>query len=65
MGIAPRQERGEPRRTDAARVPRREVLAAAIVPVLRGTDTIARIRNRLLQTLGRTRQDEKPPHIDE
>jgi hypothetical protein len=41
------------------------VLAAAIAPVLRDMNTTARIRNGLLQTIGRARVDEPPPHLEE
>jgi hypothetical protein len=46
-------------------VVRRQVLAAAIAPVLRDMNTTARIRNGLLQTIGRARVDEPPPHLEE
>jgi hypothetical protein len=65
VGIALRQERVEHQRADAARVVRRQVLAAAIAPVLRDMNTTARIRNGLLQTIGRARVDEPPPHLEE
>ena len=64
-GIALRQERVEHQRAEAARALRRQVLAAAIAPVLRDMNTTARIRNGLLQTIGRARQDEPPPHAEE
>ncbi len=44
---------------------RRQVLAAAIAPVLRDMNTTARIRNGLLQSISRARQDEAPPHAEE
>ena len=59
VGIALRQERVELRRAEAARALRRQVLAAAIAPVLRDMNTTARIRNGLLQTIGRARLDER------
>jgi hypothetical protein len=65
VGIALRQERVEHRRADAARVLRRQVLAAAIVPVLRDLNTTALIRNGLLQTISRAHVDEPPPHAEE
>ncbi|MGD0433877.1 MAG: hypothetical protein ABSA58_22575 [Acetobacteraceae bacterium] len=65
VGIALRQERVEHRRAEAARVLRRQVLAAAIAPVLRDLNTTARIRNGLLQTIGRARVEETPPHAEE
>ncbi len=65
VGIALRQERGELNRAEAARALRRQVLAAAIAPVLRDMNTTARIRNGLLQTISRARQDEAPPHAEE
>ena len=63
--IALRQERTEHHRADAARVLRRQVLAAAIAPVLRDMNTTARMRNGLLQTISRARQDESPPAVEE
>jgi hypothetical protein len=63
--IAPRQERIEPRRAEAARVLRRQVLAAAITPVLRDMNTTARIRNGLPRTIGRARLDEPPSRAEE
>ncbi len=65
VGIALRQERIELRRAEAARELRRQVLAAAIAPVLRDMSTTARIRNGLLQTIGRARSDEEPPRPEE
>jgi hypothetical protein len=51
VGIALRQERTERGRADEARALRRQVLAAAIAPVLKDLTTTARIRNGLLQTM--------------
>jgi hypothetical protein len=65
VGIALRQERGELRRAETARVLRRQVLAAAITPVLRDMNSTARIRNGLLQAIGRGRSDEAPPRAEE
>lgn len=65
VGIALRQERGELHRAEAARVLRRQVLAAAIAPVLRDMNTTARVRNGLLQTISRAPLDEQPPGIEE
>jgi hypothetical protein len=65
VGIALRQERVEQQRAEAARSLRRQVLAAAIAPVLRDMNTTARIRNGLLQTIGRSRGDDAPPRTDE
>ena len=65
VGIALRQERVEHSRAEAARVLRRHVLAAAIAPVLKAMNTTARLRNGLLQTIGRARHDEAPPHAEE
>jgi len=65
VGIALRQERGELQRAEAARSLRRQVLAAAIAPVLRDMNTTARIRNGLLQTISRARGDEAPPRTEE
>jgi hypothetical protein len=65
VGIALRQERVEHRRAEAARALRRQVLAAAIAPVLRDMKTTARIRNGLLQTIGRARAEEAAPRADE
>jgi hypothetical protein len=65
VGIALRQERVDHRRAEAARALRRQVLAAAIAPVLRDLNTTARIRNGLLQTTSRARVDEAPPHAEE
>jgi hypothetical protein len=65
VGIALRQERVEHRRAEAARLLRRQVLAAALVPVLRDLNTMARVRNGLLQTISRARADEAPPRPEE
>jgi hypothetical protein len=65
VGIALRQERGELRRAEAARALRRQVLAAAIAPVLRDMNTMARVRNGLLQTISRAPLDEQPPRAEE
>jgi hypothetical protein len=65
VGIALRQERIEHQRAEAARSLRRQVLAAAIAPVLRDMNTTARIRNGLLQTISRARLDEPPPRAEE
>ena len=65
VGIALRQERVDRRRDEEARVLRRQVLGAAIAPVLKDMSTTARIRNGLLQTMGRTRQDAPPPGVEE
>jgi hypothetical protein len=65
VGIALRQERVEQQRAEAARALRRQVLAAAIAPVLRDMNTTARIRNGLLQTISRARVDEPPPRLEE
>ena len=63
--IALRQEKGELQRAEAARALRRQVLAAAITPVLRDLDTTARMRNGLLQTINRAREEETPPKAEE
>ena len=60
-----RQERIEQQRAETARVLRRQVLAAAIAPVLRDMNTTARVRNGLLQTISRARQDEPAPRAEE
>jgi hypothetical protein len=65
VGIALRQERVDRGRDEAARALRRQVLAAAIAPVLRDMNTTARVRNGLLQTISRARQDEPQPRADE
>jgi len=65
VGIALRQERMEQRRAEAARALRRQVLAAAITPVLRDMNMMARMRNGLLQTMARARQEESPPRPEE
>jgi hypothetical protein len=65
VGIALRQERVEHNRAETARALRRQVLAAAIAPVLRDMNTTARIRNGLLQTISRARVDESPPRPEE
>ncbi len=65
VGIALRQERIEHQRAESARVLRRQVLAAAIAPVLKDMNTTARVRNGLLQTISRARQDEPPPRVEE
>lgn len=65
VGIALRQERLEHHRAEAARVLRRHVLAAAIVPVLQDMRTAARVRSAMLQTLARPRTSHDPPNIEE
>lgn len=65
VGIALRQERVEHVRAEAARGLRRQVLGAALAPVLRDMKTTARVRNGLLQTISRARVDEAPPRPDE
>jgi len=65
VGIALRQERVDRHRDEAARMLRRQVLAAAIAPVLKDMFTTARLRNGLLQTIGRARLDEPPPGVEE
>jgi len=65
VGIALRQERHELRRAEAARVLRRQVLAAALAPVLRDMNTTTRLRNGLLQTISRARLEEPPPRAEE
>jgi hypothetical protein len=65
VGIALRQERTERLRADDARTLRRQVLAAAIAPVPKDLSTTARLRNGLMQTMGRARQDEPRPRAEE
>jgi hypothetical protein len=65
VGIALRQERQERRRAAAAAELRAQVLAAAIVPVLRDMQASARIRSGLLQTTRRLATGEQPPPIEE
>lgn len=50
VGIALRQERGEQQRAEAARVLRRQVLAAAIAPIPNDTRTTAQLRSGVLQS---------------
>jgi hypothetical protein len=65
VGIALRQERLDRRRDAAAAELRAQVLAAAIVPVLRDMQGAVRIRSGLLQSTRRLAADEHPPHLEE
>jgi hypothetical protein len=65
VGIALRQERLDRRRTAAAAELRAQVLAAAIVPVLRDMQGALRIRSGLLQATRRLAADEHPPNAEE
>lgn len=65
VGIALRQERNEHKRADAARVLRRQVLAAAIAPILRDMRTAARVRSGMLQSVGRPDAGDDKPHMEE
>ncbi len=65
VGIALRQERLDRHRTAAANELRAQVLAAAIVPVLRDMQTALRIRSGLLQSTRRLAADEHPPNTEE
>ncbi len=65
VGIALRQERNEQKRAEAARVLRRQVLAAAIAPVLRDMRTSARFRSGVLQSLARQEPGEALPRVEE
>jgi hypothetical protein len=65
VGIALRQERGEQQRAEAARVLRRQVLAAAIAPILNDMRTTAQLRSGVLQSLGRLVRDEPLPRVEE
>ena len=65
VGIALRQERLERHRTAAATELRAQVLAAAIVPVLRDMQGALRIRSGLLQSTRRLAPDEHPPNGEE
>ena len=65
VGIALRQERLDRRRTAAAAELRAQVLAAAIVPVLRDMQSALRVRSGLLQTTRRMAPDEHPPNAEE
>jgi hypothetical protein len=65
VGIALRQERLERRRAVAAQELRAQVLAAAIVPVLRDMQGALRIRSGLLQSTRRLAADEPPPNTEE
>jgi hypothetical protein len=65
VGIALRQERLERHRTAAATELRAQVLAAAIVPVLRDMQGALRIRSGLLQSTRRLAPDEHPPNAEE
>ena len=65
VGIALRQERNEHKRAEAARVLRRQVLAAAIAPILRDMRTSARLRSGMLQSVGRPDAGDDKPHMEE
>jgi hypothetical protein len=65
VGIALRQERLDRHRTAAAAELRAQVLAAAIVPVLRDMQTALRVRSGLLQSTRRLAPDENPPNTEE
>lgn len=65
VGIALRQERNEFKRAEAARVLRRQVLAAAIAPILRDMRSAARFRSGVLQSVGRTNDGDDKPHVEE
>lgn len=65
VGIALRQERLERRRAAAAAELRAQVLAAAIVPVLRDMQSSLRVRSGLLQSTRRLGADENPPNAEE
>ncbi len=65
VGIALRQERNEQKRAEAARVLRRQVLAAAIAPILRDMRSSARFRSGVLQSVGRIGNEGSQPHIEE
>jgi hypothetical protein len=65
VGIALRQERLERHRAAAAAELRAQVLAAAIVPVLRDMQGAVRIRSGLLQATRRLAADEQPPPSEE
>ena len=62
--IALRQEGNEHKRAEAARALRRQVLAAAIAPILRDMRSAARFRSGVLQSVGRTTRDDVP-HVEE
>ncbi len=63
--IALRQERNEHKRAEAARALRRQVLAAAIAPILRDMRSATRFRSGVLQSLGRIGAENEQPHIEE
>ena len=65
VGIALRQERLERHRAAAAAELRAQVLAAAIVPVLRDMQSSLRVRSGLLQSTRRLAADEHPPNTEE
>ena len=65
VGIALRQEQNERTRADAATALRRQILAAAIGPVLVDMRSLARLRSGVLQTLGRQRPGEPLPNVEE
>ena len=65
VGIALRQERLDRRRDAAAAELRAQVLAAAIVPVLRDMQAALRMRSGLLQSTRRLAADEHPPNTEE
>jgi hypothetical protein len=65
VGIALRQERLERHRAAAAAELRAQVLAAAIVPVLRDMQSSLRVRSGLLQSSRRLAPDEHPPATEE
>lgn len=63
--IALRQERLDRHREEAARHLRVQVLAAAIVPVLRDLQTTVRVRGGMLRTISVQQTEEHVPHMDE
>ncbi len=65
VGIALRQENSERLRTAAAQALRRQVLAAAIAPVLGDLRTTARFRSGIVQALGRQDHEHAAPNIEE
>lgn len=65
VGIALRQERLAHRRDAEAQKLRAQVLAVAIVPVLRDMQRQARVRRTLLQSIRRVEPGREPPGMED
>ncbi len=63
--IALRQERLDRQRDEDAKTLRAQVLAAAIVPVLRDLQTTVRVRGGMLRTISVQQTEEHVPAMDE